>query len=61
MGNSEIAEALNISLATVKRDWTVARMWLARELDQDNWRPLIHANVKESLACISGFLGNDEN
>jgi RNA polymerase sigma factor (TIGR02999 family) len=28
----EIAESLNISLATVKRDWRLARAWLAREL-----------------------------
>jgi RNA polymerase sigma factor (TIGR02999 family) len=28
----ETAEALNISPATVKRHWTVARAWLAREL-----------------------------
>jgi RNA polymerase sigma factor (TIGR02999 family) len=28
----EIGEALGISLATVKRDWTVARAWLRREL-----------------------------
>jgi RNA polymerase sigma factor (TIGR02999 family) len=28
----EIAHALNISVATVKRDWTVARAWLRREL-----------------------------
>jgi RNA polymerase sigma factor (TIGR02999 family) len=30
--NEEIAEALGISLATVKRDWTLARAWLHREL-----------------------------
>lgn len=29
---SEIAELLGVSLATVKRDWTMARMWLSREL-----------------------------
>lgn len=28
----EIGEALGISLATVKRDWTLARAWLHREL-----------------------------
>jgi len=28
----EIAELLNISPATVKRDWTVAKIWLRREL-----------------------------
>lgn len=30
--NEEIAEVLGISLATVKRDWTLARAWLQREL-----------------------------
>ena len=30
--NEEIAQALEISLATVKRDWTVARAWLRREM-----------------------------
>ena len=28
----EVAEALGISLATVKREWTAARAWLRREL-----------------------------
>jgi RNA polymerase sigma factor (TIGR02999 family) len=30
----ETAEALNISRETVKRDWTFAKMWLARHLRQ---------------------------
>lgn len=30
--NDEVAEALGISLATVKRDWTLARAWLHRAL-----------------------------
>ncbi|MDP2004335.1 MAG: ECF-type sigma factor [Rubrivivax sp.] len=30
--NGEIAEVLGLSLATVKRDWTLARAWLHREL-----------------------------
>jgi RNA polymerase sigma-70 factor (ECF subfamily) len=29
---TEIAAAIDVSLATVKRDWTMARLWLAREL-----------------------------
>jgi DNA-directed RNA polymerase specialized sigma24 family protein len=29
----ETAEAMGISPATVKRHWTVARAWLARELE----------------------------
>jgi RNA polymerase sigma factor (TIGR02999 family) len=29
----ETAEAMNISAATVKRHWTMARAWLARELE----------------------------
>lgn len=32
MKNHEIAEALNCSLATVKREWTFARAWLIREM-----------------------------
>ena len=30
----EIARVLDISLATVKRDWTIAKIWLHRELSQ---------------------------
>ena len=30
--NEEVAEALDLSLATVKRDWALARAWLHREL-----------------------------
>jgi RNA polymerase sigma factor (TIGR02999 family) len=30
----ETADALNISASTVKRDWTMARTWLSRELRQ---------------------------
>ncbi len=30
--NEEVAEVLGISLATVKRDWALARAWLHREL-----------------------------
>ena len=29
----EVAEALNVSPFTVKRDWSLARAWLARELE----------------------------
>jgi RNA polymerase sigma factor (TIGR02999 family) len=32
MENDEVAQALGTSLATVKRDWAVARAWLHREL-----------------------------
>lgn len=32
MSNQEIADALNISLATIKRDWLVAKTWLLNEL-----------------------------
>jgi len=32
LGNEEIAEVLGISLATVKRDWDLARAWLRREM-----------------------------
>jgi len=34
MSVEETAEALETSPATVKRDWTVARAWLNRELDE---------------------------
>ena len=34
LGNEEVAEALGISLSTVKRDWNVAKAWLARELSR---------------------------
>ena len=30
--NEEVAEVLGVSLATIKRDWAVARAWLHREL-----------------------------
>jgi RNA polymerase sigma factor (sigma-70 family) len=30
--NEEIAEVMGLSLATVKRDWSLARAWLHREL-----------------------------
>ena len=32
LSNEEVAEAMHISPATVKRDWTAARAWLKREL-----------------------------
>jgi RNA polymerase sigma factor (TIGR02999 family) len=32
LSNDEIAEVLGVSLATVKRDWDLARAWLRREL-----------------------------
>jgi RNA polymerase sigma-70 factor, ECF subfamily len=34
MNLEETAEALNLSPATIKRDWTLARAWLNRELQQ---------------------------
>ena len=36
MSNQEVAEALDISLATVKRDWTVAKSWLMCALAEDD-------------------------
>ena len=44
LGNEEVAEALGISLSTVKRDWNVAKAWLARELSRgsrDNTGPVV--------------------
>jgi RNA polymerase sigma factor (TIGR02999 family) len=32
LDNDEVAEALSVSLATVKRDWALARAWLHRAL-----------------------------
>jgi RNA polymerase sigma factor (TIGR02999 family) len=32
LGYEEVAEVLNISCSTVRRDWSVAKAWLAREL-----------------------------
>ncbi|MBL8175992.1 MAG: sigma-70 family RNA polymerase sigma factor [Bryobacterales bacterium] len=32
MTNPEVAEVLSISTDTVKRDWTFAKLWLAREI-----------------------------
>ncbi len=41
MNNEEVANMLDISIATVKRDWVVAQAWLRRELQQssvgDEW------------------------
>ena len=34
----ETAQVLNVSPATVKRDWEVARAWLLRELKTENER-----------------------
>lgn len=34
LANEETAEALGISVATVKREWSMARAWLHRELSQ---------------------------
>ncbi len=34
--NEEVADVLQVSLETVKRDWRFARTWLLRELDEPN-------------------------
>jgi len=34
----ETAEAIDVSPATVKRSWNVARAWLKRELSEDSSR-----------------------
>jgi RNA polymerase sigma factor (TIGR02999 family) len=36
MEANEIAEVLNVSAKTISRDWSFARVWLARELAQQN-------------------------
>jgi RNA polymerase sigma factor (sigma-70 family) len=33
--NNEVAEVLKVSEATVRRDWSLARAWLHRELAGD--------------------------
>jgi len=33
--NNEVADVLNVSLATVERDWAFAKTWLAKELRGD--------------------------
>lgn len=35
LSSEEVAAVLDVSLATVKRDWVVARAWLQRELQAD--------------------------
>jgi RNA polymerase sigma factor (TIGR02999 family) len=39
LGEREAAEALNISVATLKRDWTFAKAWLFNELDASRDSP----------------------
>jgi RNA polymerase sigma factor (TIGR02999 family) len=34
LSHEETAEVLNVSVATVRRDWTLARAWLHRELNR---------------------------
>jgi DNA-directed RNA polymerase specialized sigma24 family protein len=34
MNHEEIAQLLNISVPTVRRDWRLARAWLNREYQQ---------------------------
>jgi RNA polymerase sigma-70 factor (ECF subfamily) len=34
LANGEIAEVLGVSVDTVKRDWSFAKLWLARELKE---------------------------
>jgi len=36
LSQEETAEALNVSVATVRRDWSLARAWLSRELKRDS-------------------------
>ena len=41
LSNLELADALQISPATVKRDWTVAKAWLLNELRESD--PTVHS------------------
>ena len=36
LNHEEIASVLNCSIATVKREWSLARAWLFRELSEEN-------------------------
>ena len=36
---AETADALDVSPATVERDWTVAKAWLLQRLSPGDWRP----------------------
>jgi RNA polymerase sigma-70 factor (ECF subfamily) len=36
MEMEEIAEVLNVSLGTVKRDWSLAKLWLLRQLENQS-------------------------
>ncbi len=35
LGNEQIADVLDVSLATVKRDWALAKSWLLRCMEED--------------------------
>ncbi len=48
LGIEETAAALNLSTATVKRDWALARAWLYRELHADD-------PITDSVAAISAL------
>jgi RNA polymerase sigma-70 factor (ECF subfamily) len=39
----ETAEVLSLSTATIKREWSVARLWLRRELDAKSDKPSVDA------------------
>lgn len=39
LSNAEVAESLEVSVATVKRDWDVAKTWLYRELSTSSESP----------------------
>jgi len=39
LSDAESAEALNVSLGTVRRDWSLAEAWLFRELKRQESRP----------------------
>ena len=34
LSHKEVAEVLNVSVATVRRDWSLAQAWLYRELSR---------------------------
>jgi RNA polymerase sigma-70 factor, ECF subfamily len=48
LSEEETAEALKISTRTVRRDWSLARAWLYRELSQGEDREACQGEIRES-------------
>jgi RNA polymerase sigma factor (TIGR02999 family) len=48
LSEEETAEALKVSERTVRRDWSLARAWLYRELSQEEDRKACPGEIRES-------------